>query len=95
MPIAGGEERTAGSDQKIRYSSGGPISLDPRFNICYVYFAIRYKRGRTTARVGRGGGLGGGGGGGGGGGDRLHTLNNNRVQHGRFHITKEYSLCWV
>jgi len=24
------EERTAGSDQKIRYSSGGPISLDPR-----------------------------------------------------------------
>ncbi len=29
----GEEERTAGSDQKIRYSSGGPISLDPSFNI--------------------------------------------------------------
>ena len=36
----GGEERTAGSDQKIRYFSGGPISLDPSFNICYIYFAI-------------------------------------------------------
>jgi hypothetical protein len=32
-----GEERTAGSDQKIRYSSGGPISLDPRF---IFFFAI-------------------------------------------------------
>jgi hypothetical protein len=28
-----GEERTAGSDQKARYSSGGPISLDP----CFLY----------------------------------------------------------
>jgi hypothetical protein len=43
MPNAGGmvEDRTAGSDPKIRFSSGGPISLDPSSEnfVCYFYFA--------------------------------------------------------
>jgi hypothetical protein len=61
----GGEERTAGSDQKIRYSSGGPISLDPR----YIYFFLPYTQKRKAAHMTGGvGGRGGGGGGRGGGG---------------------------
>ncbi len=56
----GGEERTAGSDQKIRYSSGGPISLDPMF---ISFFAIRTERKKAARMVrGEGGGRGWGGG---------------------------------
>jgi hypothetical protein len=32
MHLKEGEERTAGSDPRIRFSSGGPISLDPDKN---------------------------------------------------------------
>ena len=65
VPRGGGEERTAGSDQKIRYSSGGPISLDPR----YIYFFLPYTQKRKAAHMmGGGWGEGEGDGGGGGGG---------------------------
>ncbi len=61
----GGEERTAGSDQKIRYSSGGPISLDPR----YIYFFAIHTETKSCSYDGEGvGGRGGGWGGRGGGG---------------------------
>jgi hypothetical protein len=34
-----GEERTAGSDPGIRFSSGGPISLDPELeNIFFLLY---------------------------------------------------------
>jgi hypothetical protein len=49
----GGEERAAGSDQKIRYSSGGPMSLDPRFNSFFLPYTER-----KAARMGRGEGVG-------------------------------------
>jgi hypothetical protein len=40
MHLKEGEERTAGSDPGIRFSSGGPISLDPElYNIFYTIFA--------------------------------------------------------
>ncbi len=61
----GGEERTAGSDQKIRYSSGGPISLDPRY--IYFFFAIHTET-KSCSYDGGGGGEGRGMGGRGGGG---------------------------
>jgi len=33
MQLRNGEERTAGSDPRIRFSSGGPISLDPVISV--------------------------------------------------------------
>ncbi len=41
MHLKEGEERTAGSDPRIRFSSGGPISLDPDMNknIFFTIFA--------------------------------------------------------
>jgi hypothetical protein len=41
LPNAGWEEeeRTAGSDPRIRFSSGGPISLDPVISNYYITFA--------------------------------------------------------
>ncbi len=37
------EERTAGSDQKVRSSSGGPISLDPCFLITLLLILYTLK----------------------------------------------------
>jgi hypothetical protein len=39
MHLKEGEERTAGSDPGIRFSSGGPISLDPNMNNFFYYIA--------------------------------------------------------
>jgi hypothetical protein len=39
MHLKEGEERTAGSDPRIRFSSGGPISLDPDMNNFFTIFA--------------------------------------------------------
>ena len=75
MPGGGGEERTAGSDQKIRYSSGAPISLDPR----YIYFFRHTHRNEIAAHmvgVGRGKGRGMGGR---GGWEMVQVLHNDRV----------------
>jgi hypothetical protein len=69
----GGEERTAGSDQKVRYSSGGPISLDPVRTILITIFAIILRI--SSALMGDGGGLWGVGGVGGGvGGRAIHDI---------------------
>ena len=70
MPNAGreGEERTAGSDPRIRFSSGGPISLDPEHNLYYFYtylpFGLTWRKGCSLRGMGRGAGWGGGTGGG-------------------------------
>ena len=55
-----GEERTAGSDQKARYSSGGPISLDP----CFLYTLYLANKHDNFELLSIGGGEGGGRGGG-------------------------------
>ena len=80
MQKLGGEEGTAGSDQKVRYSSGGPISLDPVRTILITIFAIILRI--SSALVGdEWGGVGGGGdewggvGGGGGWGEgAIHDI---------------------
>ncbi len=86
----GGEERTAGSDQKVRFSSGGPISLDPvRTNFLpYLPFISRLN---SALMGGEGWGGVGGGGEGGGGGEHV-TLYSNRVYHGRFDIFEKNTL---
>ena len=84
----GGEEGTAGSDQKVRYSSGGPISLDPVRTIFVTIFAIIL---RVSSAL-MGDEWGGGGGGGGVGGGQYTILYNNRVQHGRFNIFEKDTL---
>ena len=66
----GGEERTAGSDQKIRYSSGGPISLDPR----YIYFFAIHTERNSCSYGGGGWGEGEGDGGGGGRWYKYYTM---------------------
>jgi hypothetical protein len=53
MQLRDGEERTAGSDPRIRFSSGGPISLDPEF---VIYFILQYFGG-GEGRVGGWGGI--------------------------------------
>jgi hypothetical protein len=70
----GGEERTAGSDQKVRYSSGGPISPDPIFTFLKKPYLPHNSR-LSVARLGGEGGRGGRWGEreGGGGVDRPYT----------------------
>jgi hypothetical protein len=71
MRLRNGEERTAGSDPRIRFSSGGPISLDPELQFFFFTYnilpsALDIKC--AALKWWRGGvGVGGGGGGGGGG----------------------------
>jgi hypothetical protein len=36
ISVGNGEERTAGSDPRIRFSSGGPISLDPELQFYII-----------------------------------------------------------
>jgi hypothetical protein len=50
----GGRGEDSGSDQKIRYSSGGPRSLDPRF----ISFFCHTHRDKIAARIERGEGNG-------------------------------------
>jgi hypothetical protein len=45
MPIGMGEERTAGSDPKIRFSSEGPISLDHAKKTFFTFNLPSYKIG--------------------------------------------------
>jgi hypothetical protein len=59
MHLKEGEERTAGSDPKIRFSSGGPISLDPDMNNFVTIFASDTSIMDNALRRGwEGGGLG-------------------------------------
>jgi hypothetical protein len=73
MHLKEGEERTAGSDPRIRFSSGGPISLDPDMNNFFIIFASNtstvdnaLRRGWGRGDVGDVGDVGGDWGGGGG-----------------------------
>jgi hypothetical protein len=67
-----GEERTAGSDPRIRFSSGGPISLDPmNKKIFFTIFASDTSIIDNALRRGWGRGDVGGIGVGGGGGDNI------------------------
>jgi hypothetical protein len=43
MHLKEGEERTAGSDPRIRFSSGGPISLDPDMNIFFYNICLKHE----------------------------------------------------
>jgi hypothetical protein len=63
MHLKEGEERTAGSDPGIRFSFGGPISLDQELeNIFFYYICLKHKLKRNNAlREGVGGGIGVGG----------------------------------
>ena len=91
MQKLGGEEGTAGSDQKVRYSSGGPISLDPVRTSLFTVFAMILRI--SSALMGdEGGGWGVGGGGGKGGRGEHIILYSNRVQHGRFNIFEKDTL---
>jgi hypothetical protein len=60
MHLKEGEEKTAVSDPRIRFSSGGPISLDPDMNNFFTIFASDISI--MDVALGRGWGGGGGGG---------------------------------
>ncbi len=67
MHLKEGKERTAGSDPRIMFSSGGPISLDPDMNNFFTIFASNTSIVDNALRRGwEGGGCGGGLGWGGG-----------------------------
>ncbi len=77
-----GEERTAGSDQKARYSSGGPISLDQCFWYT-LYLANIHDNFELLS-------IGGGEGGRGEGGGEVNKLYIDYIQQGRFYRLQKY-----